>query len=66
MIEDRTYTDTPMDPGPSSPFDILEELVNTIRASLMPAPTPESASASPMALPAAYAGDSAECGDILL
>ncbi len=55
-----------MDPQPSSPSDILEELVNTLRASLMPAPPPPSSSASPMAIPAAYAGDSAECGGFLL
>ncbi len=67
MTEDRTNTVTPMDPRPSSPSDILEELVNTLRASLMPAPPPlPSASASPMAIPAAYVGDSAECGGFLL
>ncbi len=55
-----------MDPRPSSPSEILEELVNTLRALLLPAPPPQSASASPMALPAAYAGDSAECCGFLL
>ncbi len=66
MTEDRTYTVTPMDPRPSLPSEILEELVNTLRASLLPPPPPQSASASPMALPAAYAGDSAECSGFLL
>ncbi len=66
MTEDQTNTDTPMDLRPSSLSDILEELVNTLRASLMPAPLPQSASASPMAMPAAYVGDSAECGGFLL
>ncbi len=63
MTEDRTNTVTPMDPRPSSPSEILEELVNTLRVSLLPPPSPQSASASPMALPAAYAG---ECGGFLL
>ncbi len=66
MTEDRTNTDTPMDPWSPSPAEILEELVNTLRASLMPAPNPQSASTSPMAMPASYAGDSAECGGFLL
>ncbi len=66
MTEDRTNTVTPMDPRPSVPSEILEELVNTLRASLQPPPPPQSASASPMALPAAYAGESAECGGFLL
>ncbi|XP_058604706.1 uncharacterized protein LOC131522871 isoform X2 [Onychostoma macrolepis] len=64
--EDRTNTITSMDPRPSSPSEILEELVNTLRASRLPPPPPQSASASPMALLAAYAGDSAECGGFLL
>ncbi len=55
-----------MDPRPSLPSEILEELVSTLRASLLPPPPPQSASASPMALPVAYAGDSAECGGFLL
>ncbi len=66
MTEDRTYTDTSMDPRSTSPADILEELVNTLRASLMPAPDLPSASANPMAMPASYAGDSTECGSFLL
>ncbi len=41
--------------------------VNTLRASLLPAPAPpSSASASPMALPAVYIGDPAGCGGFLL
>ncbi len=56
-----------MDPRPPSPTEILEELVNTLRASLLPAPAPlPSASASPTALPAVYAGDPADCGGFLL
>ncbi len=57
-----------MDPRPSVSSEILEELVNTLRASLQPPPPPppQSASSSPMALPAAYAGESAECGGFLL
>ncbi len=56
-----------MEPRLSSPTEILEELVNTLRASLLPAPAPPlSASASPMALPAVYAGDPAGCGGFLL
>ncbi len=67
MTEDRTKTDTIMDPRPSSPTEILEELVNTLRASLLPAPAPPpSASASPMVLPAVYADDPAGCCGFLL
>ncbi len=66
MTEDQTDTDTPMDPRSPSPVDILEELVNALQISLMPTANPQSASASPMAMPAAYVGDSAECGGFLL
>ncbi len=63
MTEDRTNTDITMEPRLSSPTEILEELVNTLRASLLPAPAPPlSASASP----AVYAGDPAGCGGFLL
>ncbi len=55
-----------MDPRPSVPSVALEELVATLRTSLQPPPSPQSASASPMALPAAYAGEAAECGGFLL
>ncbi len=55
-----------MDPRPSVLSVVLEELVTTLRASLQPPPSPQSASASPMALPAAYAGEAAECGGFLL
>ncbi len=55
-----------MDPQPSVPSVALEELVTTLRTSLQPPPSPQSASASPMALPAAYAGEAAECGGFLL
>ncbi len=63
VTEDWTHTVTPMDPRPSSPSEILDELVNTHWALLLPAPPLKSASASPMALPAA---DSAESGGFLL
>ncbi len=52
-----------MDPRPPTPAEVLEELVNTLRASLTLVTTPPSAS---MALPASYAGDAAECGGFLL
>ncbi len=55
-----------MDPRPPTPAEVLEELVNTLRASLMPVTTPQSASVCPMAMPAFYAGDAAECGGFLL
>uniref|UniRef100_A0A671NU31 DUF4939 domain-containing protein n=1 Tax=Sinocyclocheilus anshuiensis TaxID=1608454 RepID=A0A671NU31_9TELE len=45
---------------------VLEELVSALRASLTPVTTPSSASVSPMALPASYAGDAAVCGGFLL
>ncbi len=57
---------SPMDPRPSVPSVALEELVTTLQASLQPPPSPQSASASPKALPAAYAGEAAECGGFLL
>uniref|UniRef100_A0A673J739 DUF4939 domain-containing protein n=1 Tax=Sinocyclocheilus rhinocerous TaxID=307959 RepID=A0A673J739_9TELE len=55
-----------MDPRLPSTAEVLEELVSTLRASLTPVTTPSSASVSPMALPASYAGDAAVCGGILL
>uniref|UniRef100_A0A671SJH4 DUF4939 domain-containing protein n=1 Tax=Sinocyclocheilus anshuiensis TaxID=1608454 RepID=A0A671SJH4_9TELE len=45
---------------------VLEELVSALRTSLTPVTTPSSASVSPMALPASYAGDAAVCGGFLL
>ncbi len=54
-----------MDPRPPTPTEVLEELVNTLRASLMPVTTPQSASVCPMAMPASYVGDAAECGGLL-
>ncbi len=45
---------------------MLEELVNTLRATLMPAPAPAPASVCPMAILASYAGDAAGCGGFLL
>ncbi len=55
-----------MDPLPPSPAEVLEELVNNLQASLTPITNPPSASVCPMALPAPYAGDAAECGGFLL
>uniref|UniRef100_A0A673HBP4 DUF4939 domain-containing protein n=1 Tax=Sinocyclocheilus rhinocerous TaxID=307959 RepID=A0A673HBP4_9TELE len=55
-----------MDPRLPSTTEVLEELVSTLRASLTPVTTPSSASVSPMALPASYAGDAAVCGGFLL
>uniref|UniRef100_A0A672PWY7 DUF4939 domain-containing protein n=1 Tax=Sinocyclocheilus grahami TaxID=75366 RepID=A0A672PWY7_SINGR len=46
--------------------EVLEELVNVLRTTLTPAPTPQSASVSPMAMPPSYAGDAAECGGFLI
>lgn len=54
-----------MDPRPPTTMEVLEELVNTLRASLMPVTTSQSASVCPMAMPASYAGDAAECGGFL-
>uniref|UniRef100_A0A673N998 DUF4939 domain-containing protein n=1 Tax=Sinocyclocheilus rhinocerous TaxID=307959 RepID=A0A673N998_9TELE len=62
----RTITVTSMDPRPPTPTDVLEKLVNALRATLTPAPTPQSASVCPMAIPPSYAGDTAECGGFLL
>ncbi len=44
MTEDQTYTHTSTDPQSPSPSDILEQLVNILWASLVPAPNPQSAS----------------------
>uniref|UniRef100_A0A671LZN7 DUF4939 domain-containing protein n=1 Tax=Sinocyclocheilus anshuiensis TaxID=1608454 RepID=A0A671LZN7_9TELE len=65
-MEDRTITNTSMDPRLPSTAEVLEELVSALRASLTPVTTPSSASVSPMALPASYAGDAAVCGGFLL
>ncbi len=66
VTEDRNKTISSMDPRTPSPADILEELVTTLRASLIPNIPPPSASVSPMALPATYTGDAADCGSFLL
>ncbi|KAI2660981.1 Transposon Tf2-8 polyprotein [Labeo rohita] len=49
-------------PAASDPFT---ELVNAFKAALIP-PAPPSASGSPMAIPAKYAGEAAECSGFLL
>ncbi len=63
---DRTLTFTSMDSRPQTPSEILDELVTTLRTSLTPVTSPPAASGSPMALPASYAVDAAECGGFLL
>ncbi len=55
-----------MDPWHQTPADVLEELVNTLRASLTSVTIPPAPSGSPMALHDVYAGDAAECGGFLL
>ncbi|XP_058650006.1 uncharacterized protein LOC131551236 [Onychostoma macrolepis] len=66
QTETGPETITSMDPRPPTPMEVLEELVYTLRASLMPVTTPQSASVCPMAMPASYAGDTAVCGVFLL
>uniref|UniRef100_A0A671M8L1 DUF4939 domain-containing protein n=1 Tax=Sinocyclocheilus anshuiensis TaxID=1608454 RepID=A0A671M8L1_9TELE len=56
----------PSDPQEDCHDKVLEELVSALRTSLTPVTTPSSASVSPMALPASYAGDAAVCGGFLL
>ncbi|KAL0147875.1 hypothetical protein M9458_056834 [Cirrhinus mrigala] len=53
-------TEAPAAPNP------LTELVNTLKAAFQPTPAPPSASGSPMAMPATFAGDAAECSGFLL
>lgn len=55
-----------MDPRHQTPTDVLEELVNTHRTSLTPVTIPPAASGSPIALPASYMDDAAECDGFLL
>ncbi|XP_018958548.1 protein LDOC1-like [Cyprinus carpio] len=55
-----------MDPQSPAPADLLQELGNLLRAALTSTSTPQSASASPMALPASYVGEPAGCGGFLL
>ncbi len=55
-----------MDPHPPTPAEVLKEMVIILRASLMLVTIPQSASVCPMAMPASYAGDTAECGGFLL
>uniref|UniRef100_A0A673HSG6 DUF4939 domain-containing protein n=1 Tax=Sinocyclocheilus rhinocerous TaxID=307959 RepID=A0A673HSG6_9TELE len=50
----------------SANLQFPRELVNALRTTLTPAPTPQTASVSPMAMPPSYAGDAAECGGFLL
>ncbi len=48
------------------PADRLEELVSSLRTALSPVTHPQSASASPMAIPANYSGEVVECSSFLL
>ncbi|KAL0150524.1 hypothetical protein M9458_054117, partial [Cirrhinus mrigala] len=50
-------------PATSDPFT---DLVNALKASLLPAPTPPSVSGSPTAMPVTFSGDTAECSGFLL
>ncbi|KAL0154173.1 hypothetical protein M9458_050520 [Cirrhinus mrigala] len=53
-------TETPAAANP------LTELVNALKAAFQPTPVPPSASGSPMAMPATFAGEAAECSGFLL
>ncbi|KAL0152436.1 hypothetical protein M9458_052159, partial [Cirrhinus mrigala] len=44
----------------------LTVLVNALKAAFQPTPAPPSASGSPMAMPATFAGKAAECSGFLL
>ncbi|KAI2646808.1 Transposon Tf2-8 polyprotein [Labeo rohita] len=46
--------------------DTFMELVNAFKAALNPTPSPPSASGCPMAMPAKFAGEAAECSGFLL
>ncbi|KAI2644261.1 Retrotransposon Gag-like protein 6 [Labeo rohita] len=47
-------------------LDPLTELVNAFKVAFQPTPAPPSASGSPMAMPATFAGEAAECSGFLL
>ncbi|KAL0195270.1 hypothetical protein M9458_008842, partial [Cirrhinus mrigala] len=53
ITEDEHRTPPPTDP--------LKDLVNAFKAALQPLSPPPSASGSPMAMPASFAGEAAEC-----
>ncbi|KAI2655942.1 Transposon Tf2-8 polyprotein [Labeo rohita] len=55
-----------MSTEPPQVTDLLLELVNAFKAAKRPTPTPPSASGSPMALPATFAGEATECSGFLL
>uniref|UniRef100_A0A671QRW6 DUF4939 domain-containing protein n=1 Tax=Sinocyclocheilus anshuiensis TaxID=1608454 RepID=A0A671QRW6_9TELE len=57
---------TPDPNHPNSDHLHLHHQLSALRTSLTPVTTPSSASVSPMALPASYAGDAAVCGGFLL
>ncbi|KAL0166278.1 hypothetical protein M9458_038122, partial [Cirrhinus mrigala] len=50
-------------PAATNPFS---ELVNALKAAFQPPSTPPSVSGSPMAMPATFAGEAAECSGFLL
>ncbi|KAL0190891.1 hypothetical protein M9458_013589, partial [Cirrhinus mrigala] len=59
-IQTNMSTETPATANP------LPELVNAITAAFQTTPAPPSASGSPMAMPATFAGEAAECSGFLL
>ncbi|KAL0149050.1 hypothetical protein M9458_055665 [Cirrhinus mrigala] len=62
--KDQTYTNiSTKTPAASDP---LAELVNAFKAAFQPTPAPPSALRSPMAMPATFAGETAECSGFLL
>ncbi|KAI2659363.1 Transposon Tf2-8 polyprotein [Labeo rohita] len=63
--QDQTDTHTTMSTETPAASDQFSELVNAFKAALIP-PAPPAASGSPMAVPAKYAGEAAECSGFLL
>ncbi len=55
-----------MDTRHPAPADILEELVNTLRAALTPTTISLTASVSPMAIPASYSDEAVDCSGFQL
>ncbi|KAI2657525.1 Transposon Tf2-8 polyprotein [Labeo rohita] len=63
--QDQTDTHTTMSTETPAASDQFSELVNAFKVALIP-PAPPAASGSPMAVPAKYAGEAAECSGFLL
>ncbi|KAI2654763.1 Retrotransposon-derived protein PEG10 [Labeo rohita] len=59
-------TDTKMSTETPAAVDPLTELVNVFKAALNPTPPPTPASGCPMAMPATFADEAAECSGFLL